>query len=179
MTRDSDALTAILQAAEAAPWVLARRNGDGVEVVPWPQGPGDAALAASGGADTVTALLSALQLQYGRLGARTAQQDLGLRPQPGRPLLSRTVRDAEASAAAVSTLQEGQGYALRIAHSAVLGGRGYALCCQRCGVDPQALPRERREAIDAQMALHFRAEPDPRPDEVAGWLCALLAQRAH
>lgn len=113
----------------------------------------------------------------GDLARRALLEAARSSPDGGLPaaLVQRVIDDAEAA----RSLLQGAAFGLRLRYSAVACGAGYKAVCSSLGIDPLALPPERRSELDDALRLRLALEPDADESRVASLLHALLTRPLH
>lgn len=137
-------LSAFLVAAGLGGAIQLQPGGSAIEAVP----------AAEGVLGSAWPLFEAALAEH--FGADIAA--LALRALPpvarSRPLTAQAVQDAVAAAESQCTMSDARQALLRMECSALLLGRRYCALCAELGLDPRALPAERRQALDEAVGWH-------------------------
>ncbi len=134
-----------------------------------------------GKAQTAELLTEVLREVFGRsagdLARRALLEAARTSPDGGLPaaLVRRVIDDAEAA----RSLLQGAAFGLRLRYSAVACGAGYKAVCTSLGIDPLALPAERRSELDEALRLQLALEPDTDEGRLASLLHSLLTRPLH
>ncbi len=169
--RSDPTIDAFMLAAARGAQVWAWRGGGQIQAGAEPQ-PGDRE-------DTAALLVEALRDAFGEAAGDAAEWTLSTVTRRGSSLPSSLVRRLVETAEASHSLLQGATYGLRLRYSAVASGAGFRACCETLGIDPQCMPFERRQDIDAQVAAKLAQTAVPKAETVAECLRAVLAQRPH
>lgn len=169
--RSDPTLDGFMLASARGPQVWAWKEGSHIHAAAEPP--------ATGHGDAAALLVEAIRDAYGEAAGDSAERELGEITRRGRSLPSTVVRRLIESAEAAFSLLQGATYGLRLRYSAVTSGAGFRACCESLGIDPRALPFERRRAIDAEVQKRLSAVPSPSSEAVAACLRDVLAQPLH
>lgn len=106
-------------------------------------------------------------------------RELGLEPNPGKPLSARTVALALDMAQTSSDALSGVDFLTRLAVSAAHGAPAFQQACADAGIAPASLDATRRGALDQAMQARFEQAAQSGQSPVAlgtaaGWLRELL-----
>lgn len=123
--------------------------------------------------------VTALRRQFGDAASAIAEREWALTLQPRRILPARTVRRAVACAESAFSLLSAQAQLLQIEFSAVMMGWRFRRLADSLGVDASLLSPERRQTLDAALAVDFNAGPPVDVEFVTAQLRALLTQAVH
>lgn len=107
--------------------------------------------------DTTSAFLNALGQSFSQGITRAVARELDLSAAPGRPLSSRTVRQAVDMAQTSQTALSGVDFLTRLQVSTIGNTAAFAEACRHMGIDPAGIGAEQRTAIDARMLQRFEA----------------------
>jgi hypothetical protein len=129
--------------------------------------------------DTTGMFAQALARSYGQGIASAVSRELGLEPNPGKPLSARTVTLALDMAQTSRDALSGVDFMTRLALSATNDAPAFQQACRDAGVAPSDLDAGRRGALDQAMQARFdqAAESGHSPVSLAtaaGWLRDLL-----
>ncbi|QVQ24846.1 hypothetical protein [Achromobacter deleyi] len=129
--------------------------------------------------DTASMFAQALAQSYGQGIASAVSRELGLEPNPGKPLSARTVAAAIDMAETSSHALSGVDFMTRLATSAAGNTPAFQQACNDAGVAPSSLDAARRTALDQAMEARFdqAARSGLSPVSLAtaaGWLRDLL-----
>jgi hypothetical protein len=172
-------LSAFVEAAKRAPLVRAHRHGQTIEVLPVLVVSDVETATPDADHDCVALLIDALRHEFGARAAEAACREAKLQGRSKPCLSSRKVQQAVACASSAWALEQGQRFVWRTRHSARLRGADFVAACQRCGLDPAALPPALCEAIDLQMQQHFEAGAIDTSENCSEQLLALLTRSVH
>lgn len=127
--------------------------------------------------DTASAFIEALQSSYSSGISRAVARELDLKPSPGVPLASRTVKQAVEMAEVSAQVLSGVDFASQLRFSATGQGTDFRRIQEQMNLDPPLSQAERRE-IDERMEQFFaqsrRSGVAPEATEIEQWLRATL-----
>lgn len=130
--------------------------------------------------DTTLVFLNALEQRFSRGIQVTVARVLGLKPAPGQPLASRSVKQAIAMAETIRTTMNGVDCLTQLMSSAAANSGSFKAACAQAGLSPAAFSKTQRKSLDAAMQQHFQQAADQGQSPVAPklaqqWLRAELA----
>jgi hypothetical protein len=133
-----------------------------------------------GDVDTTTLFMQALGASFGGPLSAAVSKELGLAPNPGKPLASRLVTQAMDMAQTGQQALSGIDFSTRLAHSASNGGAAFKAVAAELAISPAALTDASRRDIDARMVQRFDAASASGQTPVSAaqadqWLRAELA----
>lgn len=133
-----------------------------------------------GDVDTTSLFMQAFGASFGGQLSAAVSKELGLAPNPGKPLSSRLVTQALDMAQTGQQAFSGVDFLTRLAHSATTGGAAFKTIAIELAIAPTALTDANRRDIDARMMQHFNAASASGQTPVSAaqadqWLRAELA----
>jgi hypothetical protein len=173
-------LDAFAKAAESAQDVYVEISGEKLQVLGTGATPsGRSVTWVAPDVDTTAMFAQALANSYGQGIASAVSRELGLDPNPGKPLSSRTVAAALDMAETSSHALSGVDFMTRLATSATANTPAFQQACHDAGIAPANLDAARRNAVDDAMQGRFDAAARAGQSPVslttaAGWLRELL-----
>lgn len=173
-------LDTFAKAAEGGQDVYVDIAGEKLQVLGTGATPGGRSVAwVAPNVDTTAMFAQALAQSYGQGIASAVSRELGLEPNPGKPLSARTVAAAIDMAETSSHAISGVDFITRLALSACGNTPAFHQACGDAGVAPDSLDAARRAALDASMQARFdqAAQAGQSPVSLgtaAGWLRELL-----
>lgn len=179
------ALDEFARAAEQGENVHVEVAGDRYRVLATGQTPGGRSVAwVAPDSDTASSFMQALSHTYGTSLSRTIERELGLAPNPGKPLASRTISQALDMAKTAQSALAGVDFMTALAFSAQSGGAAFRAACNEANIAPDALTPQEKSAIDQDMASRFgqaaAAGKSPIPPATAhAWLVEILGDSSR
>ncbi|WP_063588437.1 hypothetical protein [Achromobacter ruhlandii] len=173
-------LDAFAQAAQSGQDIYVDIAGETLRVLGMGTTPGGRSVAwVAPNVDTTAMFAQALAHSYGQGIASAVSRELGLEPNPGKPLSARTVTLALDMAQTSRDALSGVDFLTRLALSASNGAPAFQQACSDVGVAPAALVAARRGALDLAMQARFdqAAQSGQSPVSLAtaaAWLRDLL-----
>ncbi|MFY3082583.1 hypothetical protein ACOTF2_21155 [Achromobacter xylosoxidans] len=173
-------LDAFAKAAQSGEDVYVDIAGETLRVLGVGSTPGGRSVAwVAPNVDTTGMFAQALARSYGQGIASAVSRELGLEPNPGKPLSARTVTLALDMAQTSRDALSGVDFMTRLALSATNDAPAFQQACRDAGVAPSDLDAGRRGALDQAMQARFdqAAEAGHSPVSLAtaaGWLRDLL-----
>ncbi|MFM9895182.1 hypothetical protein [Achromobacter xylosoxidans] len=173
-------LDAFAKAAQSGEDVYVDIAGETLRVLGVGSTPGGRSVAwVAPNVDTTGMFAQALARSYGQGIASAVSRELGLEPNPGKPLSARTVTLALDMAQTSRDALSGVDFMTRLALSATNDAPAFQQACRDAGVAPSDLDAGRRGALDQAMQARFdqAAESGHSPVSLAtaaGWLRDLL-----
>ncbi|MGY6268563.1 BspR family type III secretion system anti-sigma factor [Achromobacter denitrificans] len=173
-------LDAFAKAAEGGQDVYVDIAGGRLQVLGTGATPGGRSVAwVAPDVDTTAMFTQTLAQSYGQGIASAVSRELGLAPNPGKPLSARTVAAAIDMAETSSHALSGVDFMTRLATSAAGNTPAFQQACKDVGVAPSGLDAGRRAALDQAMEARFEqaARSGQSPVSLAtaaGWLRDLL-----
>lgn len=173
-------LDAFAKAAQSGEDVYVDIAGETLRVLGVGSTPGGRSVAwVAPNVDTTGMFAQALARSYGQGIASAVSRELGLEPNPGKPLSARTVTLALDMAQTSRDALSGVDFMTRLALSATNDAPAFQQACRDAGVAPSGLDAGRRGALDQAMQARFdqAAESGHSPVSLAtaaGWLRDLL-----
>ncbi|WP_445658165.1 hypothetical protein [Achromobacter sp. NCFB-sbj8-Ac1-l] len=173
-------LEAFSKAAESGQDIYVDIAGETLQVLGMGATPGGRSVAwVAPNVDTTEMFAQALARSYGQGIASAVSRELGLEPNPGKPLSARTVSLALDMAQTSSDALSGVDFLTRLAVSAAHGTPAFQQACADAGVAPASLDAARRGQLDQAMQARFEhaAQSGQSPvalSTAAGWLRELL-----
>ena len=136
-----------------------------------------------GDVDTTALFMEAFGASFGGRLSAAVSKELGLEPNPGKPLASRLVTQALDMAQTGQQALSGVDFLTRLAHSATAGGAAFKAIAAELAMPAASLGDASRRDIDARMEQRFdvaaASGQTPVPASQAGhWLRAELAVSA-
>lgn len=107
-------------------------------------------------ADTTSVFVQALGQSFPAGISRAVASELGLQPNPGQPLSSRTVTHAIDMAQTGQQALAGVDFFTRLQFSATKGGSEFERVCKQEGQSPSTLSQADKERIDRTLDDHFK-----------------------
>lgn len=159
-------LDAFAKAAESGQDVYVDIAGEKLQVLGMGATPGGRSVAwVAPNVDTTAMFAQALARSYGQGIASAVSRELGLEPNPGKPLSARTVALALDMAQTSSDALSGVDFLTRLALSAANGAPAFQQACADAGVAPASLdPRPPRGAGPSHAGpLRVRRAVRPKP----------------
>ncbi|WP_241144555.1 hypothetical protein [Achromobacter xylosoxidans] len=134
--------------------------------------------------DTTGMFAQALARSYGQGIASAVSRELGLEPNPGKPLSARTVTLALDMAQTSRDALSGVDFMTRLALSATNDAPAFQQACRDAGVAPSSLDATRRGALDQAMQAPTRRQNPatarfPWPPRLAGCATCSSPPEAH
>ncbi|AKP88239.1 hypothetical protein [Achromobacter ruhlandii] len=173
-------LDAFAQAAQSGQDIYVDIAGETLRVLGMGTTPGGRSVAwVAPNVDTTAMFAQALAHSYGQGIASAVSRELGLEPNPGKPLSARTVTLALDMAQTSRDALSGVDFLTRLALSASNGAPAFQQACSDAGVAPASLDAARRGALDLAMQARFdqAAQSGQSPVSLAtaaAWLRDLL-----
>ncbi|NMK50021.1 hypothetical protein [Achromobacter sp. Bel] len=173
-------LDAFAKAAESGQDVYVEIAGEQLQVLGMGTTPSGRSVAwVAPNVDTTAMFTEALARNYGQGIASAVSRELGLEPNPGKPLSARAVATAIDMAETSSHALSGVDFLTRLATSAVTGAPAFQQACADAGIAPSSMDANRRAAIDQAMQARFddAAQAGQSPialGTAASWLRDLL-----
>lgn len=174
------ALEEFSRAAEKGDYVHVEVAGDRYQVLATGQAPGGRSVAwVAPDSDTASSFMQSLDHAYGAPLSRTIERELGLAPNPGKPLSSRTIEQALDMARTAQSALAGVDFITALAFSAQSGGAAFRAACAETNVAADSLAPEEKIAIDHDMSNRFvnAAKTGDSPVSTAtahAWLVEIL-----
>ncbi|WZB66609.1 hypothetical protein WJ971_00480 [Achromobacter xylosoxidans] len=173
-------LDAFAKAAQSGEDVYVDIAGETLRVLGVGSTPGGRSVAwVAPNVDTTGMFAQALARSYGQGIASAVSRELGLEPNPGKPLSARTVTLALDMAQTSRDALSGVDFMTRLALSATNDAPAFQQACRDAGVAPSGLDAGRRGALDQAMQARFdqAAESGHSPvSQASGGLAARSAQ---
>ncbi|CAM3834722.1 hypothetical protein [Bordetella tumulicola] len=175
-------LETFTEAAKAGQHVYVTVNGEQRQVLglgSTPQGRSVAWLTPD--VDTTSMFTRALEHTYGPGIASAVARELGLMPNPGKALSSRSVEAAVDMANTSRHALSGVDFLSRIGTSSVANTSAFQQACHDVNVDPSTVTTEQRQCLDQAMHVRFEqayatGQSPVSPATANQWLRELLQQ---
>lgn len=149
-------LDAFAKAAQSGEDVYVDIAGETLRVLGVGSTPGGRSVAwVAPNVDTTGMFAQALARSYGQGIASAVSRELGLEPNPGKPLSARTVTLALDMAQTSRDALSGVDFMTRLALSATNDAPAFQQACRDAGVAPSNLDAARRGALDQAMQARF------------------------
>ena len=149
-------LEAFAKAAESGQDVYVDVAGERLQVLGVGATPGGRSVAwVAPNVDTTEMFAQALARTFGQGIASAVSRELGLEPNPGKPLSARTVAQALDMAQTSRDALSGVDFLTRLAWSATSGAPAFQQACADAGVAPASLDAARRSSLDQAMQARF------------------------
>lgn len=174
------ALEAFARAAEQGDHVYVEVSGDRYQVLATGQTPGGRSVAwVAPDSDTASSFMRSLDHAYGASLSRTIEHELGLAPNPGKPLSSRTIEQALDMAKTAQSVLAGVDFMTVLAFSAKSDSAAFRAACNEANIAADALTPQKRSAIDQDMASRFEhaaatGKSPISPATAHSWLLEIL-----
>jgi len=174
------ALEEFARAAEQGDHIYVEVAGDRYQVLATGQTPGGRSVAwVAPDSDTATSFMQSLSHTYGTALSRTIERELGLMPNPGKPLSSRTVEQALDMANTARSALSGVDFVTALAFSAQSGSAAFRAACSEANIATDALTPQQKSVIDQDMSSRFErasaaGESPVSPAAAHTWLVEIL-----
>ena len=149
-------LEAFAKAAQSGQDVYVDIAGEKLQVLGMGTTPGGRSVAwVAPNVDTTSLFAQALAHSYGQGITSAVSRELGLEPNPGKPLAARTVAQALDMAQTSRDALSGVDFLTRLAVSASADTPAFQQACRDTGVAAASLDASRRDALDQAMQARF------------------------
>lgn len=163
-------LDAFAKAAQSGEDVYVDIAGETLRVLGVGSTPGGRSVAwVAPNVDTTGMFAQALARSYGQGIASAVSRELGLEPNPGKPLSARTVTLALDMAQTSRDALSGVDFMTRLALSATNDAPAFQQACRDAGVAPSGLDAGRRGALDQAMQARFDQAAESGHSPVFPW----------